>query len=68
MTSTVSIVVDPFNPCKPFRVVDTFTAMLSSVIWPILRFATARDVPTKKKSATFAFVNSVSTSASQDDH
>lgn len=59
-TSTFPIVVYFFRPCRPFRLVDTFTLIGSNVIWPILVLETARELPTSRNSMTVESVSSVS--------
>jgi hypothetical protein len=50
--STLSIFVIPFNPCNPSKLVDTFTLIGLSVLCPMLVFATAYELPTRRKSAS----------------
>jgi hypothetical protein len=50
-TSTLSMCVIPSNPCKPFNWVETLTLIGSNVIWPMLKFAMAREFPTRRNSA-----------------
>lgn len=49
-TSTLSMVVNPLRPCKPFKFVVTLTLMGSKVICPMLILATARECPTSWNS------------------
>ena len=55
-TSTFSMLVKPFKPLKPSRLVDTFTLIGFSVIWPMLVLAMAIAFPSSRKSADSRFV------------
>lgn len=60
VTSTLLIVVIPLSPWRPLREVDTLNLIGSSVSWPMLMFAMARDWPIRRNPASLEVVSSSS--------